>query len=515
MAKYDVIVIGGGMGGMVAANYLASLGRRVLVLEQNHHTGGNMSGFRRGGYYFDGGDQSFESLGIVFPILEELGLRDKIEWSKARFRMVSKDFDFFIDSFDGIEDALMNAFPEEKGISSLFREVREVSAFLDAYSSPWSFPLLHDFSFSRVLGAAAKWAPKLFRWLTYDYRVKACSVIKDPALRAWFTDIGYYHMPYIFFAGFWHIWMKDYWYPKGGMQAFHDVLAERFTSLGGEIRFNTRVQKIEHRGRRAAFAVTEKGEFFDADKFVYAGDYKRLVGSILDPSLFRSSFLSKIRQVKLTEEILNVYLGVDMDPGMLASRLEAQHLFYFTDYNAIFPNRESPRDVHKNMWIALNHFGLENPACAPPGKTTLVLQTYSSYDWENYWQNGSGAYPRSPAYREFKNEIGGHLVRFAENVIPELGPRIEHFEVGTPLSIERFSLNTRGSTGGWCYEDTESPVYRFPGLNLFKTPLENLRACGHYSLWPGGVISAALSGKIVGNLTAGRKALARLEGPGK
>ena len=84
---------------------------KTLVLEQNHHTGGNMSGFRRKGFYFDGGDQSFESLGIVFPILDELGLLDKLRWHKARFRMVSPEFDFCVDSFEEVEGALQAAFP--------------------------------------------------------------------------------------------------------------------------------------------------------------------------------------------------------------------------------------------------------------------------------------------------------------------------------------------------------------------------------------------------------------------
>jgi phytoene dehydrogenase-like protein len=66
---YDVLIVGAGLSGLICANYLARAGKRVLLLEQNHQPGGNMSGFRRRGFYFDAGDQSFESLGIVFPIL--------------------------------------------------------------------------------------------------------------------------------------------------------------------------------------------------------------------------------------------------------------------------------------------------------------------------------------------------------------------------------------------------------------------------------------------------------------
>ena len=51
---YDVVVIGGGLGGMTAANVLARAGRSVLLAEQHHKLGGLATWFRRGdGRVFD------------------------------------------------------------------------------------------------------------------------------------------------------------------------------------------------------------------------------------------------------------------------------------------------------------------------------------------------------------------------------------------------------------------------------------------------------------------------------
>jgi phytoene dehydrogenase-like protein len=507
---YDVVVVGGGLSGMVCANYLASLGRSVIVLEQGHHTGGNMTGFRRKGYYFDGGDQSFESLGLVFPILRELGIYDQQAWTKVRYRFVSPDFDFFLDDFESVEGALQKAFPAETGLGELFAGVKEVSRFLSEHCDLWSFPLLEHPTPGRVANFLT-WLPKLRQWATYAYRVKACAVIRDPSLRRWFSEIGYYHMPYLFFGGFWHLWMKDYWHPVGGMQALHDRIARRLTDLGGVLRCNTLAVRISVEGGRAVGVVTAEGEEIRGRQVVYAGDYNRLVGGLLDESLFPSRFVSRIRKARLTEELVGVFLGLDLPVEELEAKLQAHHIFYFPSYDAIFPDQGSDPDVHRRMWVTANFFGRENPGFAPPGKSTMVLQTYSSYDWENHWRNGSGAPKRSPEYRRFKDEVGRHLVELAENVLPGLGSWIDYYEVGTPLSIERFSLNTRGSSGGWCYEDTESPVYRLPWLNLFRTPVRGLTAAGHYALWPGGVISAALSGKIVANLVTGRRPFASLQ----
>ncbi len=508
--KEKIIVIGGGIAGMVAASYLTRYGKKVTVLEQNHHTGGNMSGFRRGEYYFDGGDQSFESLGIVFPILQDLGIYDKLEWTKVRYRMVSDHFDFFIDSFKDVEDALSAAFPEEKGIPVLFKEVKKVCAFLDKYYTPNSFPALNDTTLPRLISFLPH-LPSLLKWIRFDYREKMCGLVKNPSLRRWFTEIGYYRMPFIFFAGFWNLWMKDYWYPVGGMQKMHDLIAQQYIANGGTLRCNTLVKKIELKNGKAIGVRTSKGEFIEADKIVYAGDYKALVAGILDPELFSSKKRKTVQESKLTESLVAAYLGVDIPPEILQKQLQSHHAFWFPNYDVVFPDKDSPADVHKSMWSVVNFFGSENPDFAPKGKSTLVLQTYSSASWQGFWKNGSLDFKRTDEYKQLKKQVGMELVTLAEKFIPGLSRKIEYFDVGSPLTINRFSLNSEGSTGGWCYDDKVSLSFKAPFFNMMSTPVKNVHAAGHYAVWPGGVISAALSGRLVSNIVAGRPVLSPMK----
>jgi prolycopene isomerase len=507
--KEKIVVVGGGIAGMVAASYLTRYGKQVLVLEQNHHTGGNMSGFRRGDYYFDGGDQSFESLGIVFPILKDLGIYDKLEWTKVRYRMKSDHFDFFIDSFKDVEEALGTAFPDETGIPELFREVKRVCSFLDKYCTAHSFPALNDTSLSKLVSFLPQ-VPSLLQWMRFDYREKMCGLVKNPALRKWFTEIGYYRMPFLFFAGFWNLWIKDYWYPVGGMQKLHDLLAEQYTANGGELRCNVLVKKIETKNGKATGVLTSKGEFIEADKVVYAGDYKALVAGILDPELFPKKRRVKVQEAPLTESLVAAYLGVDIPPETLQKQLQSHHAFWFPNFDVIFPNKDSPEDVHRSMWSVVNFFGAENPDFAPAGKSTLVLQTYSSAYWQNFWKNKSMDFKRTDEYKELKRKVGEELVTLSEKFIPDLKSKIEYFDVGTPLTIHRFSLNSEGSTGGWCYDDKVSLSFKAPFLNMISTPVKNVYAAGHYAVWPGGVISAALSGRLVSNIVAGRAPLTPL-----
>jgi phytoene dehydrogenase-like protein len=40
MNNYDVLIVGGGHNGLVAASYLAKAGKKVLILEALHEVGG-------------------------------------------------------------------------------------------------------------------------------------------------------------------------------------------------------------------------------------------------------------------------------------------------------------------------------------------------------------------------------------------------------------------------------------------------------------------------------------------
>lgn len=77
--SYDIVIVGGGHNGLVAAAYLARAGRSVLVVERLGHTGGAAVSTRP----FDGVDvrlSRYSYLVSLLPrkIVRELGLRFEV-----------------------------------------------------------------------------------------------------------------------------------------------------------------------------------------------------------------------------------------------------------------------------------------------------------------------------------------------------------------------------------------------------------------------------------------------------
>src|ERR1700712_3231461 len=51
--RYDVVIIGSGIGGLTAGALLSKAGLTVCVLEKEPHPGGYLAGFRRKDFRFD------------------------------------------------------------------------------------------------------------------------------------------------------------------------------------------------------------------------------------------------------------------------------------------------------------------------------------------------------------------------------------------------------------------------------------------------------------------------------
>ncbi|MFC1781935.1 NAD(P)-binding protein, partial [Planctomycetota bacterium] len=93
MSEKSINIIGSGIGGLTAGNLLAQKGYNVTMFESHSSPGGYTAGFCRNGFYFESGTFSFEASASIFKAMKDIGVFDKISFTKQKIRWFSKYFD--------------------------------------------------------------------------------------------------------------------------------------------------------------------------------------------------------------------------------------------------------------------------------------------------------------------------------------------------------------------------------------------------------------------------------------
>ena len=516
--RHDAIVVGAGIAGLVAASDLTQRGHRVLVLEHNHQAGGLLSGMRRRGFYFDVGCQSFEDMGIVFPLLEQYGLSDLARFRRARYRLVMPGLDADVESLPQIRRAFQDAFPESAaGFARAFALHERTSELIRRLFTADHVPYVRDESalglarwIARALAGPGLGSPlrmarqlqDLPTLLLGDFTEWYERQLPPSGVRDLLSRCGYSRMNVFVASAFWHLWAHDYWYPEGGLQPWLDRWVERLRERGVRFLFKRTVTSLEKKGDHATAVVTRKGERFEASEIVYCGDYRQAVHRLIGADRYGARDVARLDVARHSDALVSVYLGLDIPADELRERLRTSHVFFFPSFGC--QTALDPRDpeAHRKTFLEVTAHGASDPGAADRARSAVVLQAFTRHDWLEGWGTGlsgdtareTATPPRPPAYRRLKRAVAEQLVASFEQLVPGAGNRIAYVEVGAPPSAVRFTRNAFGGTCGF-----ELNWRNFPFLNPLAhvaTPLENFHMAGHFTVWPGAVPTAALSGKI-------------------
>jgi len=498
--KYDVIIIGAGVGGLVCGNYLVRKGKKVLILEHGKMVGGNIQGIRRKGFFFDAGSQSTENVGILFPILEDLGIFNPDDWDQADWRWMTPDCDVVLRNFDQIRTDFKSAFPESGGdIDKWFDFIEPGCNMMKDLMGGTPFPLLpRGADKYRLMAKMSKVGFPMLKLMPETLRKpgseKGREIFRDPRLAFLFGEFGNANMLLFMYYAFWYSFLYDYTYPKGGLVALANMLADSFKEKGGEIRLSCTVDRILTEGSTAVGVETADGEQYRAEKIVNTGNPKRLVTQMIDPSLLPAKFREKIKSGAVSVSVITAFLGLDMSDGELARTMKTHHTLYWRTYNV--PSDIYDPDLHRKGWAMLSWCSMHDKSLAPDGKNSMIVQIPVPYDWMDGWGTGSSdPMARNDAYRKLKERVLDDVIEDTEYVLPGLRDKLEYKELATPRTLSRYTLNPQGSIMGWSYDMYQTPL--FGRFAQFKTPLNNLYLAGHYAIWPGGIVFSALTGKLV------------------
>ena len=505
---YDVIVIGAGIGGLTAGAYLARKGARVLLCEQRPRPGGCFNSFRRRGYTFDGGIQGCEDVGLLTPMLRQLGLRDELVLTRGRSAVATPDFFVPFPTYrelTGFYRGLEGIYPgESRALREIGREVQVLCRFFEALlKSPSPFFR----SFREMARDTAAWLPRygpalkdaglFYRLLSIPVEDYLQKKFRDPRPAKLIAQMGYrgtsasIALPFFYF-------FTDYWYPRGGIQAIPNALARYIQDRGGEIRYRTLVEKIVLESGRARGIRTKSGDIIRAPFVISNGDARRTLLDMLPPEALPRSYRSQLRAAGLSESTFSVFLGLDIPPERLPLR-GCQHVLYLPSYEGVdYDDVSANPDFYRHSFMMILAPSVEDPTLAPPGKSILVLQSAAVAEFADHWGTNHGR--RTPRYREMKEKIARQLIANAEQIIPGLSEKIEVKITASPYTYERYTLNAGGSTGGWAKHPARTFAGSTRGLMHMFPPVKSLYLAGHWTSISGGVPTAIISGKIVSDV---------------
>jgi phytoene dehydrogenase-like protein len=488
---YDVIIIGAGIAGLVAGNYLQKGGKRVLILEQNKYPGGCACSFKRNGYTFDAAvhwiSQAGEG-GIVHKILSEFGLNGKVKFNRLPAppevwlpdRKVRPGF-----GKDAVIARFSDAFPAESaGLKRFWDDVDETKTQLWRLvnSQPSRMSKLEKLRFNALF-------PLKFSKIAKYHKKKASDVIGKyfddkelcRALGAMgiFPDISFVH----------YSWFNavaldgDAYYPEGGIQAVPDALAGRFTDMGGTIRYGSLVEKIVIELGKARGVRLPGGESIMAAKIISASDAKNTFMGMVGEEFLPADFSASVKEWKASESFFYVYLGVDMD--LRSMGFDGTPVWYF------------PRDIDRKTFpmlggdaVGIGMPSLLDPRLAPEGKNVIVIGMIASCAFmEGCPVRVQGAGGRGQ-YKAVKEMIGEYLIQLADEAIPGLNEKIELKIFASPHTFERYTMNHFGASSGWSMSaDAQHKL-------SIRTPIPGLLLAGHWTMNPGGVPAAFVSGML-------------------
>lgn len=498
MAK--VAIIGSGMGGLTAGNLLAKKGHDVTLFESHIMPGGYTGGFCRKGFYFESGTVSFESSNLIFNVMKEIGIMDKVKFVKHESRWMSDDFDANITSYGDFKAMMYKAYGDEKqALNAYFRQVdrmykaskglseapdpayctgfeRIKAKALGLYKGIKAYSTMHKY-----IGMTLKEFNRQF----FDENSRAYRLL---------CDYAYPDMSAAFIGASMNILLEDYWTAKDGMQAWADALAENFKAFGGKLMLRSPVERILTKGGKAV-GVASNGKVFDADYVISASDYKRTFLQLLDDkSLVPQEQLARIRDSPVSEGVFAVYLGLDMTNEELMKHMKSHYVVRHE--LSRLRNVADTNDAHyfEDCPFTIYSPSLVNPSLAPEGKSSIMLHALAAYEWMQNWGGGR----KGEKYKEMKEMAKKELIRRVGKIIPNLETRILFQEAATPLTYERYTHNTNGASSAWSW-NAKKLFFKSPLAAEVETPVKNLYIGSCWAMQIGGVPGAVSAARICAN----------------
>jgi 1-hydroxycarotenoid 3,4-desaturase len=352
MKRQRVIVVGSGVGGLVAALELAAHGLEVVVCESATQPGGKLRQLRLGSSLLDAGPTVFTMRWVFDELFEQIGesLSDHLQMHRvetlARHAWSDNErFDLFADVRRSAEAVGDFAGAAESGRylafckrARLIYETLESSFLRGSRPNPLSLTMRVS---QQGVSGLTRISPFGNMW---DELGK---YFHDPRLQQLFGRYATYcgSSPFLAPATLMlitHVEQEGVWLLDGGMHQLAASLAALALDRGATIRYGTEVAEILVSGGRATGVRLASGETVEGASIIFNGDAAALSGGLLGGSPTSAVSPTNVNTRSLSAITWNMVAPVETFPLL-------RHNVFFssdsgTEFSSLFADGRLPPD---------------------------------------------------------------------------------------------------------------------------------------------------------------------------
>ncbi|PLX12399.1 MAG: NAD(P)/FAD-dependent oxidoreductase [Marinilabiliales bacterium] len=518
---YHTIVVGGGIAGLTAAAYVARENKNVLLIEKNEKCGGLVSSFKHKGFQFEAGVRALEDAGIIFPMLDDLGIELDFVDSPVSVGIEQdvlhiKDRDSIKDYEQLLKKYYPDSHPEIEATIKIIRRIMKHMDVLYGIANPFFKDLNKDYKY--IFKELLPWLPKFMLTIGKINRLNMPvedyleTLIQNQSLKDIISQHFFKHTPAFFALSYFSLYL-DYKYPINGVGSLADGVCNKLLSLGGEVKTNTIIKKVN---ATEQWVIDEGNNKYTYDKLIWAADLKFLYGNTIVqglPKKIERNFESEKRKMlerRGGDSVYSLFLEVD-EPLDSFKKIASGHFFYTPsrkglgnihthDLKQIIDNWDQLKRDDLFEWLdrftKLNTYeisipGLKNSNFVPDGKSGIIISFLIEYDiFKKLKYKGW--------YEEFSKELEVKIIDVITNSIyPMLKSKLMESFSFTPLSIQNRVASSEGAIVGWSFLDTiPVPNKISDAKKSVLTSIPNIYKAGQWTYSPAGVPMSILTGRL-------------------
>lgn len=463
----QTIIVGGGLGGLSAAIYLALQGRRVLLLEKNERVGGKLNIHQQDGFTWDTGPSLFTMPWVLRDLFAAAGRRLEDELDLVAIEPTCRytwpdgtRFDAW-QSLPLLIQEIQRLSPPD--VPALFRFLEHTAQIYNAVAPTF---LLRPFD-----GLREVISPQFMRnaWRidslrTVDQAVR--SFFRSPYLHQVFNRYATYNgsSPYLSPATFNLISYIEFaeggWYVRGGMYRIAEALERLACDLGVAICTKSEVERIiskeaSRAASRSTFMVrTVSGVEYEAENVVINADPRYAYRALL---AHQERMAARVERLEPSCSGFILLLGINR----IYDQLAHHNIFWSSDYKREFSAIFAKGVPAPDPTVYVCATSLSDPQHAPPGGMNLFVLVNAP--------SMGGSHGRSFDWVREAEGYRALVIRKLERMgLPELSKHIVSSATLTPADLQQRYHAAGGAIYGPASNNTFSafarPPLRAPGL---------------------------------------------------